>query len=70
MPCNIAVTVKMEAARSLKILVFYHNIAHCHNPEDLYLNIHYRENLKFCMYCSYLLPFVSYHSFLWHIRRI
>jgi hypothetical protein len=37
--CGVAAsTLKMEAARSPKILVSYHNSTWCHNPEDLYLN--------------------------------
>jgi hypothetical protein len=36
----------MEAASPSKTLVFYHFTARCHNPEDLDLNVHRRENLK------------------------
>jgi hypothetical protein len=36
----------MEAARSIEKLVSCHNSARRHNPEDLDLNIHSRENLK------------------------
>jgi hypothetical protein len=38
--------VKTEAAKSSEVLVSYHNAALRHNPEDLDLNLHRRENLK------------------------
>jgi hypothetical protein len=36
----------MEAARSSETLVSYHITTWRHNPEDLDLNLHRRENLK------------------------
>jgi len=39
------ITVKMEVAKSTKILASYMNTWH-HNPEDLKLNLHCHENLK------------------------
>jgi len=42
-------TLKMETARSSEMLVSYHNTTRCHDPEDLDLNHHHRENLKSCL---------------------
>jgi len=36
----------MEAAGSSETLVSYSNVTRRHDPEDLYLNLHRRENLK------------------------
>jgi hypothetical protein len=37
----------MEAARSFETLISYHNSAGGHNPEDLLLNPHHSEKLKY-----------------------
>jgi len=44
----ITFRVKMEAARSSETLVSYRNTTHRqrHNPQDLDLNLHGREDLK------------------------
>jgi hypothetical protein len=39
-------TLKMEAARSSKTLVSYHNTTQHHNPEELILNVYCSENFK------------------------
>jgi len=54
MPCNIVVgyyclRVKLEAAMSSETVVSYHNIAWCHNSEDLGLNFYQCANLKSCV---------------------
>jgi hypothetical protein len=36
----------MEEAGTSETLVFYHDIAQRHNPEDLDLKHHFRESLK------------------------
>jgi hypothetical protein len=41
----------MMAAKSSETMVFYYNTTKCHNPEDLDLNLHCHENLKFFMMC-------------------
>jgi hypothetical protein len=38
-------TIKMEEARSSEMLSCC-NITHCHNTEDLKLNLHHHKNLK------------------------
>jgi hypothetical protein len=38
--------MKMEAARFSEMLLSYHNITRCHNPEELDLNVHRLGNLK------------------------
>jgi hypothetical protein len=38
--------VKIEPAKPLEVLVSYQNAARRHNPEELDLNLHRRENLK------------------------
>jgi hypothetical protein len=58
-PCSVAVgyqiseyltasifRVKMETARSFETLVSYRNATRRHNPENLYLSLHLRENFK------------------------
>jgi len=35
----------METAWPFEMLVSYHNVARCHNPQDMDLNLHCRENL-------------------------
>jgi hypothetical protein len=39
-----AFTLKMEAEKFSETLVTYHNTIRHHNPEDLELNVHRREN--------------------------
>jgi len=39
-------TLKMEAARSSEMLVFYHIITQHHNSEDHNTNFHHHENFK------------------------
>jgi len=38
--------VKMEAAKPSETLVSHHVAISCHNPEDIDLNLHRRENVK------------------------
>jgi len=45
------ILVKMEAAKSPKMLVSYCDIKQHHNPEDD-LNLHWCENLKSCIISS------------------
>jgi hypothetical protein len=50
-PCSAAedhaaFTLKMEAARSSETLVSYRGTTQPHNPGDLDVNLHRRENLK------------------------
>jgi hypothetical protein len=42
-----AFKVKMEAARSSETSVTYHTTTWRHNPEDMRLNVHRRENVKY-----------------------
>jgi hypothetical protein len=42
----VTYSLKMEAARSSKMLASYHITAQCHNIEDCDVNPHYCENLK------------------------
>jgi hypothetical protein len=46
-PNAIHFTLKMEAAKSLEMLVYYHNITWHHNPEDD-LNLHLCSYSRFC----------------------
>jgi len=61
MPCSVVVgyhcfkgssyihlyfTLNMETAWTSETAVPYHNVTHCHNPEELNLNLHHHENLK------------------------
>jgi hypothetical protein len=49
-------TLKMETAMSSATLESYHNTTWHHNPEDLNSNIHYYENLKFCIKKQDIVP--------------
>jgi hypothetical protein len=53
----------MEAESSSEKLVSYRNTIHHQNPEDIYLNIYRRANLK--SYSVYVVPnLISLHRFI------
>jgi hypothetical protein len=47
---------EIDLARSSETSVTYHTTTRCANPEDLDLNLHYRENLKSRSDENYKLP--------------